>query len=193
MKLKDFDPATINNLLSSLSEEAHSIVLAGVPNDTFIERRTAFMRYVGQGHEITVSLPNRDLKFNDTVLLKDTFDNEYRRFNSRVIPGADIEVLSWVVTVSTSVEQPSILSRINDKRTAESSGVRQMYDASRNKMVGVPLYLRKELPPGAIVLGPSVIVENETTTYVPYEFNAHINVNGYIVLERQREKEEANA
>ncbi len=193
MKLKDFDPATINNLLSSLSEEAHSIVLAGGPNETFIERRTAFMRYVGQGHEITVSLPNRDLKFNDTVLLKDTFDNEYRRFNSRVIPGADIEVLSWVVTVSTSVEQPSILSRINDKRTAESSGVRQMYDASRNKMVGVPLYLRKELPPGAIVLGPSVIVENETTTYVPYEFNAHINVNGYIVLERQREKEEANA
>ena len=37
--------------------EAEAVVRAGAPDATLVETRTADMRYRGQGHEISVSLP----------------------------------------------------------------------------------------------------------------------------------------
>ena len=59
------------------------------------------MRYVGQGHEITVPLPVRDLTADDATALRETFEREYAVLFQRPIPGAAIEVLSWSVLIST--------------------------------------------------------------------------------------------
>ena len=45
----------------------HAVIPArgGAPEETLLETRTAFMRYLGQGHEIAVPLPLRDLSEAD--------------------------------------------------------------------------------------------------------------------------------
>jgi N-methylhydantoinase A len=187
MRLKDFDPTAINRVLRGLSDDAHSVVRAGAPEEPLVERRTAFMRYVGQGHEIVVPLPDRDLVAADADVLQNTFDEEYRQFFARVIPNADIEILSWVVSVGTRVERPPELSGVSSGEAATPSGVRPMYDAARNDMIDVPIFWRGDLAKGARVPGPSVIAEDETATYVSAAFDAHINAGGYIILERRRE------
>ncbi len=193
MRLKDFDPTVINGVLRGLSEDAQSVVRAGAPRESLIERRTAFMRYVGQGHEIVVPLPEGDLQPADATVLQDAFDNEYRQFFARVIPDADIEILSWVVAVSTGIERPPTLSEVGSDGDATESEFRRMYDAAHDAMIDVPVYWRKALTPGTSVKGPSVITEDETATYVSAAFDAHINAGGYIVLERRQTMEGATA
>ena len=58
------------------------------------------MRYRGQGHEIAVPLPTRTYREDDGALLHTAFEDAYRRLYSRVIPGVEVEVLSWVMLLS---------------------------------------------------------------------------------------------
>jgi N-methylhydantoinase A len=189
MRLKDFDPTTVNTVLRGLNDDARSVVRAGAPDEPLVERRTAFMRYVGQGHEIVVPLPDRDLVTADADVLQNAFDEEYKQFFARVIPHADVEILSWIVSVSTKVERPLEFSGISGGKTAMPDSHRPMYDAVHDDMVDVPVFLRSNLAQGAIIPGPSVITEDETATYVSAAFDAHINAGGYIILERRRDVE----
>jgi len=51
------------------------------------------------------------------------------------------------------------------------------------------MYRRTDLAIGAGFEGPGIIVEDQTSTYVPQGFSARIAANGYIVLERNGESE----
>jgi len=122
--LTDFNLARVNDVLSSISAQAHEIVVAGAKDTELVESRTAFMRYVGQGHEIQVPIPARGLTAADIAAIKSTYDRCYRQLYGRLIPGRDIEVLSWSVVVSTHVEAPLALSEAPEPNTAVPSGVR---------------------------------------------------------------------
>src|SRR2546421_134359 len=65
--------------------------------------RSAFMRYRGQGHEIAVPVPARAYRDNDAAELMAAFEEVYRRLYSRIIPGVEVEVLSWVLLLSGPV------------------------------------------------------------------------------------------
>ena len=71
------------------------------------ERRAAFMRYVGQGHEITVALPDRRARrAADAASFRAEFEREYARLFERHIPGAAIEIMSWSVLATTEPPRP---------------------------------------------------------------------------------------
>ena len=57
MRLKRFDCTSANRVLDALGEDARGVVSGGAPGRTLQERRSAHMRYAGQGHEIVVPLP----------------------------------------------------------------------------------------------------------------------------------------
>ncbi|MBV8509301.1 MAG: hydantoinase/oxoprolinase family protein, partial [Xanthobacteraceae bacterium] len=52
-----FDPDFVNALFDEMRQEAKAVVRAGAPDAMLVETRAADMRYSGQGHEISVSLP----------------------------------------------------------------------------------------------------------------------------------------
>ena len=58
-RLGSLDLGAINALLAAMAEEAASVVARGSFGAETEERRLAYMRYVGQGHEIAVPLPVR--------------------------------------------------------------------------------------------------------------------------------------
>ncbi len=62
LRLDRFDAPLVNELLQGMRREAHDIVRLGAPEGALREIRTGYMRYVGQGHEVTVALPIRDLE-----------------------------------------------------------------------------------------------------------------------------------
>ena len=62
MRLTEFDPRAANALLEEMQAEARAVVVAGAGADVELEEtRHAYMRYVGQGHEIVVPLAGRTL------------------------------------------------------------------------------------------------------------------------------------
>ena len=60
-RLSTFDTRAVNALLTSMFDEARTVVDKGRLGAGITETRIAFMRYVGQGHEVPVHLPTRPL------------------------------------------------------------------------------------------------------------------------------------
>lgn len=187
MRLGEFNAAAINALIEEMRAEAMAVVRAGAPDAALTEQRTAFMRYLGQGHEIVVPLPLRPLDEADSATLQAAFDREYEGLYKRIIPDAEAEVLTWGLTLSTVEERPETVEKLAWLAAPPSAGSRRVFDVETSDEVEVPLYWRPDLAPGMTVDGPAVIAEDETSTFVSAGFNACIAGNGYIILEGKPE------
>lgn len=147
------------------------------------------MRYYGQGHEVVVSLPNRPLTAEDTRLLQEKFDQTYERIYRRIIPTAEVEILTFGLrteAVQPCGEPPRALlgPGVRSERPA-SIGERVLFDGDKEVGVTVPVYDRSTLAPGDRVDGPALIQEPQTTTLVTASFVADIAANHYIVMTRR--------
>ncbi|MDB5370625.1 MAG: hydantoinase/oxoprolinase family protein [Roseomonas sp.] len=182
---ESFDGASISSLFGEMTTAARALVEPGARGAPLFERRMAFMRYVGQGHEIMVLLPNRDLTPGDVSELRRIFEAEYTAQFARIIPSAAIEVLNWSVLVSTEARKPDPVAPVAAGAMPQPSGSRRVFDGRSEKHVDVPVYQRATMPAGSVVAGPLVIAEDETTTYVSASFDAHIDGAGCIVMERK--------
>ena len=187
MQLSSFDPAAANRLLAEMRTEAEEIVRRGEPDAELTEQRSAFMRYRGQGHEIAVELPVRDFTAADRAAITAMFEDAYRRLYSRPIPGVEIEILSWVVSVSAPAQGELAVAVETKPAKPEPRAHRAVFDPRAGEFQNVPIYWRPDLQPGANVSGPAVIAENDTSTVVSPLFDAHIDAFGYIELVRRKD------
>ncbi|BAM89103.1 hydantoin utilization protein A [Bradyrhizobium oligotrophicum S58] len=184
-RLDDFDTALVSGLLQEMADEARALVEPGAAGAPVRERRAAFMRYVGQGHEISVELPNRPLTADDLPALRTTFEAGYAALFERPIPGAAIEVLSWSVLATTDAHQPPAVPAVTRKPEGKAAGHRKFFDGRAGHFIDIPLYRREQMAPGAVIAGPAVIAEDETSTFISNSFDAHIDGAGSIVMERK--------
>ena len=99
--LDSLDTADLNAFFNTMITEAETVVRAGAPDAILQCTRSAFMRYQGQGHEIEILLPDRDLTAEDLATLTIAFEAEYRAQFSRSVPGMTIEALNWSVRVTS--------------------------------------------------------------------------------------------
>ncbi len=184
MRLDSFDAASVNRLFAEMRTEAEAIVRRGAPAAKLVEQRSAFMRYRGQGHEIAVELPVRELTAGDRSTIRELFEAVYRRLYSRPIPGVDIEILSWVVAVRAPSEGHLAAPARERPSDPKPASRRPMFDPDVGEFQQVPIYWRPDLAPGARISGPAVIAEDETSTVVSARFDARIDRFGYIELTR---------
>ncbi len=182
---EDFDGDAVSALFAEMTSAARSLVEPGARGAALFERRSAFMRYVGQGHEITVDLPDRTLSAADVPELRRIFETEYAAQFARAIPAAAIEVLNWSVLVSTHARRPEMAPTVAPAPAPQPAGLRLIFDGRAEKKVEVPLYRREAMAPGARIAGPALIAEDETTTFISASFDAHIDGSGCIVMEQK--------
>jgi len=185
VRLSEFDPSAVNRLLAEMRAEAEGVVRQGAPTAELTEQRSSFMRYRGQGHEIAVELPVRAFTSADRGILTELFEAAYRRLYSRSIPGVDIEILSWVVSLRAPAEGRLAGESVEQPGEPKPVSRRPVLDPDRGEFVDTPIYWRADLAPGAHVKGPAVIAEDETSTVVSADFDARIDRFGYIELTRR--------
>jgi N-methylhydantoinase A len=183
IRISEFDAASANRLLAEMRAEAEAVVRRGaLPDAKLEEKRSSFMRYRGQGHEIAVELPVRAFTAPDRSTLVELFEAAYRRLYSRSIPGVEIEILSWVLALSAPAE--GRLAAATPEAPAKPTPLshRAIFDPDSGEFIETPVYWRTDLAPGARIKGPAVIAEDETSTVVSADFDARIDRFGYIEL-----------
>jgi N-methylhydantoinase A len=185
MRLDAFDGASASALLAEMAVSARALVEPGARGAPVSERRMAFMRYIGQGHEIPVTLPLQELAAGDAATLRAGFEAVYASLFARPIPGAAIEILSWSVLISTPSHRPPAAPPVTLHPAPPAPGLRTIFDGRTGRHIEVPLYHRADMMPGAQIRGPAVIAEDETTTFVSASFDAHLDAAGCIVMERK--------
>jgi N-methylhydantoinase A len=187
MHLRKLDIDAVNAIMDEMRAEALAVVEAGAPGAETEEHRIAFMRYAGQGHEIVVPVPARPLTDDDVGELQEAYDREYSKLYARILPNADVEVLTWALTITTKAETPAVIDSVEPMGEATPVGSRRIFDPALGEERDIALYWRPDLSPGQAVEGPAVIAEDETSSFVPESFNAAIAANGYIILDRKPE------
>lgn len=165
---------------------------AGADPATLKVRRTVEMRYVGQGFEIEVEVPDA---LNDGAglsdLLKDAFLRKYDQLFGRRIERIPIETVSWRVNISGT--KPDIKLQFEGRqidRGPTLKGERPVHFADFG-YVPTKIYNRYGLKSGTVFQGPAVIEERESTVVVGPDATVTVdgNLNLIIDISYRREAE----
>ena len=185
-RFRTFDVDAVNALLTDMAREAEAVVAQGSFGAPTSETRIAFMRYVGQGHEIPVPLPARKLTHADVAEIRAAYDTEYTRFYDRPVPGSDVEIMSYAVLVATVPEADDVaVMTTSVASTPVAARTLMVRDTTTGEVASWSVFDRAELSAGATMRGPAIIAEDETSTLVCPGWNASINAWGYIEMLRE--------
>ncbi len=159
-RLSALDVGAVNTLLTAMFEEAKTVIDQGRLGAPVTETRIAFMRYVGQGHEIPVSLPAGPLSSSDVSEIHAAYEREYIKFFDRPVPGSDVEVMSFAVILTTPMPDIGITptievftdahavpisarSRHADRRSRSVGSLRSSHAGNRRQFHGTCYCLRR--------------------------------------------------
>jgi N-methylhydantoinase A len=182
-RLGALDAAAVAAMFDAMHAEAEAVVRLGAPDEDLLETRTAFMRYLGQGHEISVPVPLGTLGTDQMAALREAFETAYRAQFGLIIPDVEVEVLNWSLLVATPPQAPAKPPTPDARPAPKPSGTRSVFDTTHSEFRDVPVYARADLAPGTTIPGPAVITEAQTTTIVSSRFNATIDGLGTIILQ----------
>jgi len=168
LRLSAFESNVVDEVMADMRVEAEAVV-GPVALGELSELRRAYMRYVGQGFEIGV-----DVDDSTADGLRHAFDAAYKQLYGRLIPGLDVEVLSWTLTLRAG-------------HTGSGTYPTRVSATSRGSAVGTSSasrIAREDLSVADRVVGPVAIVEDQTTTVVPAGFVARVDAFGNVILRR---------
>jgi len=182
--LTGLSAATVSNVTGELIEE-RLIVEAGLIDSDGGRPRVLLRVDPHYGHVVGIDVGETGVKvelFDLSMTALATVEHQL----PSVRPGVEVEVLSWVLLLSGPApandgEAPPEPPRY----TPQPARRRPVFDSDNADFIEVAIYERAALVPGAVIAGPAVIVEDETSTVVSRAFDARIDAYGYIELTRR--------
>jgi N-methylhydantoinase A len=180
MTLDAFDPARANAVVDDMEVSARRLI--AVEGAALSVTRSAYMRYLGQGHEISVSLPEGVLAEGARESLAAGFEGRYVALFGSAIPNMAIEILTWIVRVER-IEDHALRAGVAREPTAPTPPRhRSVFDPVAAARLDYRVVGRDELAPGDRISGPCLVTESQTTTVVPSDFDLAVGDEGALVL-----------
>jgi N-methylhydantoinase A len=176
--------STANELYAQLRELVVEMARDAVGEaraDACLLSRAADVRYVGQGYEVRVPLPDRPLDEDDAALIAASFRDAYEALYGRSDGTERVEVVNWRLEARVptgALPAPSLDGRAG----SAEKGSRHAYFPEAGGYVECPVYDRYRLASGDAVAGPALIEERESTTVVLPDQVANVHDHGTLVL-----------
>ncbi len=169
-RLDVLDWNEVNRFFAEMTEEGRKLLTAaGLRDEDIIVRRSCDMRYVGQGHEANVILPEGELKEGRIDEIEAFFQKTYEELFHQKGPDMPLEVLTWRVSVSGPRPQIPLESFKQDNFEKALKGEREVYFDGQGGFIKTPVYDRYLLGVGFQTQGPAVFEEHESTVVVGVE------------------------
>jgi N-methylhydantoinase A len=159
----------INDILDSLESTGRSTLRAtGIDELRMAVERSVDLRYVNQGHEVLVPLPDGALRADHLDVILNAFASEYRERFNRTIPGVPVEAITWRVSVRGPVQRTSGVEFEKPVSTATTNpfSQRQVFSQRLMDYESWPVYRRRMMRPGHEVTGPAIVEDVSSTTVI---------------------------
>ncbi|MGE5617518.1 MAG: hydantoinase/oxoprolinase family protein, partial [Candidatus Woesearchaeota archaeon] len=158
----------LTSLYAELEEEARAaLASAGVEPSQVRIRRWADARYVGQGFEVPVEIPDAFFEKHDSRALHRSFSDVYRARFSRALEEVPVECTTWRLTAhgpEGRVDLAVLASRREGGRG--TPGRRSVHFAEAGGFVDCLTVDRYSLAPGDRLEGPAIVQEHESAAVV---------------------------
>ena len=145
------------------------------------------MRYAGQGWEITVPLENETFDYLGIELLNNKFEKTYEEHFGRAIEGLQIEVGGWSVKVTSPRPETEKTITVDSENIVMTDSKRVVYDPAKGTEVEASVFQRESLNPGDCVMGPAIIVESQTTTWISSEKKSSTQKDDCLLITKKTE------
>jgi N-methylhydantoinase A len=176
--LLSMDWDRVNRFLTEMEQEGFLFLeRAGIPKSEAIIKRVADMRYTGQGHEITVNIPNDSLSNMSIKEIQQNFKEEYTQRYGRTIDDIGMETVTWRVVISGKAPQIQPQQIVSEQGEKALKGYRKVYFPNEKEAINCPVYARYLLNPYEQLEGPAIIEEMESTTVIGK--NSTITIDKY--------------
>ena len=175
-----------NALLAEMEAEGQALLeQSGVLPGQVSHRRIADIRYVGQGHEIQVPLPDDQLDSESISAILTSFEETYRRLYERLSESVPVEIINWRVISSSPAPQVRLQAARDEQAGVSSArkGSRRAYFPELGGYVDTLVYDRYGLLPGSGFNGPAIVEERESTVIVGPDCRFHIDEQLNLIVE----------
>lgn len=166
-RLEQLDLSHLNGLFAEMEAEARTMLTdAGARPEEITMTRSADMRHIGQGFEISVAVPGGPLGENSRDAIRESFFDSYHALFERTVRDVPIEAMSWRLAAAAPV--PDITLDFSSQIAAAGDklkGSRQVYFPETG-FTDCAVYDRYALRPNDTLEGPAVIEERESTTVI---------------------------
>jgi N-methylhydantoinase A len=182
VSLDEADFNEIESLFSELEDEGTAILKQAGKDENIIFERTLMMRFVGQGAETDLSIETKPFFEWAKSQIRDLFDKAYKKLYGRTYPDTRVEFVTFKVRASLPQREFRIppLQQTEGKLDDCIKGERPAFSLIGREYIPFTVYDRFKLFPGAIMAGPAIIEEKESTIVVGEDAKASVDEYGFV-------------
>jgi N-methylhydantoinase A len=138
------------------------------------------MRYVGQVHEVAVTLPEPVDELTVTEA-EERFHAEHERLYGAPFPGHSVEAVSVRLAAVAPTPKPTLVPELDDSpgHGVVSRHREVVFDSGP---VQAQLHARQTLQAGDVVTGAAIVEAADTTIVVPPDYAASAERNGSLIM-----------
>ncbi|MEM8665529.1 MAG: hydantoinase/oxoprolinase family protein, partial [Pseudomonadota bacterium] len=174
---------TIDAALQELEAEARAfIVEEGALIGAHSLRLVADMRYPAQAFELAISVPDYNRGSLDAAGLIALYNAEHDRLYGFHEPSSPVQVTTLRLAVVGELSAPSMAAIESGEPPRPLREITVQLGEPRR----VPVYARGRIGAGAVVQGPAVLEQADTTTLVLPGWKATADPSGNLLLTRAR-------
>ena len=151
--------------------------------------RSVEARFIGQGYETNLPLPDGSFADLDPSDLRRQFDQAYEKLYGRTYPEIPVEFVNFRVRASLPV-QALELPRLKKRGSLNEAfkGERLAYSDKTHDFIPFKVYDRYKLSPDATFAGPSIVEERESTVIVGEGATVRIDDYGFLWIDMKAEQ-----
>ena len=179
-KPPDYDLAAVAAVYADLEGQAQAWLAAeGVAPSARRLTRLADLRYRHQGFEITVPWPERDLAVDALVA---RFHARHHQLYTYALADAPVEIVTLRVAAAGRVRGFTLPSLARRSAAPTRHPRRRRVHFAGLGWKACPCLDREQLGVGAVVTGPAIVEQLDTTTVVPPGHRARVDRVGNLVI-----------
>jgi N-methylhydantoinase A/oxoprolinase/acetone carboxylase beta subunit len=182
------DPEMLAGAWQELAQEARAQLAA----DGFSAADMAFLRhadcrYAGQGYELRVAAPAGPIDQGFMAGLRSAYHDEHRRAYGTTSPEKDIEIVNIRLVGMGRIApiEPRMIEAGGSDPQPACLGYRSVVfekDGGPSPL-STAIYDRGRLPAGAIIHGPAIVQQMDSTTVLPPGFTGRVDSFANLVIE----------
>jgi N-methylhydantoinase A len=186
MPFEQIDYQVLNEIFNEMEAEARSTLIhEGIPADSVEIEKGMDLRYMGQHHEVSIVLPDGEIKADRMDEIKSLFHIAHERLYLYSEPESPLESINVRVTGKGNIEKTPLLQwpEGTDDATQAIKEYRDTYFGEDGGWVSTRIYDGAKLLAGNRIDGPAVIEEVTTTIVICPNDYAVIDRFGNVVIE----------
>ena len=185
VSLNDADFNEIERLFSELEDEGSAILQQAGKNANIKFERTLMMRFIGQGAETDLAIESKPFIQWEKAQIRELFDEAYKKLYGRTYPETPVEFVTFKVRASLPQREFRIprLGQAAGKMADCIKGKRPAFSLLSKAYIPFAVYDRLKLFAGAVLDGPAIIEEKESTIVIGEDAKASVDEYGFVWID----------